>query len=667
MPLTRRDLVRLLSSSTFLLSAGSFATAPAAKNSPAVALDFPQGVASGDPSPTAVMLWTRAVPQNGASEAAVLLQVCTTPDFELPVAEALLMCSAESDYTVRAYVDQLQADKAYFYRFLGANNSVSRLGQTRTAPDPEQAKTLNMAFVSCQNFEQGYYGAWARMIADDQTLPEEQRVQLVLHLGDFIYERSWQARQDGSALSRQLAPLPEGEARGDSRYAKSLADYRHIYRHYLSDPWLQEARARWPFICTWDDHEFSDDNYQSYSHYGPNPKLEAWRKLNANQAWFEYIPCTLNQLAGQAAHDLRKPQLSGDPASDNQKARDSLCIYRRLRWGKHVDIVLTDARSYRSPPCLPEGFAESLGLQMNSKDLVAIADAGREYNKGKPPATLPYGSPPAPNPFKERAAGSCLGEEQRQWLLDSLRSSTATWKLWANPLPLLPLHLDLGSIPFSSYEHSVFNIDAWMGYPHERNTILGGLQTAGVSGLVSLSGDHHMHGAAAIRADFDAPESQPVAVDFSCAGISSTPLFDSVLAVAKDDHPDFAALVEAKHRGEYFPNWNMTLLQGVLSAYSFERLGSTRLAQWLGPNRTNPGLLFADSTANGYGLATFSATDLQLSLVAVAEVQQDFEQAPPVSYRAKFQLPLWEAEEGPALQGPQFEGQPPFPFSLMAG
>jgi hypothetical protein len=165
----------------------------------------------------------------------------------------------------------------------------------------------------------------------------------------------------------------------ENRYAVSLADYRHLYQTYLSDPHLQEARARWPFICIWDDHEFANDNFQSFSTYGGEHVLDARRKQSSSQAWFEYIPSVLNQLAAQPAHDFRPQELDGDESARNRAALDSLRIYRQLSWGKYLDIVLTDSRSYRSPPCLPKDFAKSLGLPMNTVQLVEIADAGSAY------------------------------------------------------------------------------------------------------------------------------------------------------------------------------------------------------------------------------------------------------------------------------------------------
>jgi alkaline phosphatase D len=304
---------------------------------------------------------------------------------------------------------------------------------------------------------------------------------------------------------------------------------------------------------------------------------------------------------------------------------------------------------------------------MNTVELVAIADAGRTYNDGRPPAVLPYGDGTIANPAREREPGSCLGQSQRDWLLAAVTGSTATWKLWGNSIPLLPLRLDMSSVPFAGYEDSVFTIDAWQGYPGEATWLLERVQEAGVTGLVSLSGDHHMHGAGTIRARFDDPEATPVTVDFNCAGISSTTLFENVRSVAGEDHPEFAALVETEHGGQTRPNWNMTLLQGVLAAYAYHHTGSTRLARWLGPNRANPGLAFVDSTATGYGIAHFSAEQVAVSLVAVPAVQRDFTQPPPASYRAQFELPLWQAGKAPQLSGPRFLGAPPFPFNATSG
>ena len=112
-----------------------------------------------------------------------------------------------------------------------------------------------MAFVCCQSYEQAYYGSWARMLADDKAKSDSEQIDFVLHLGDFIYERSGpKLANDMPVPPDRCPPFPDGVQQDDYSYALTLADYRHLYKTYLSDPNLQEARARWPFICTWDDH-----------------------------------------------------------------------------------------------------------------------------------------------------------------------------------------------------------------------------------------------------------------------------------------------------------------------------------------------------------------------------------------------------------------------------
>ncbi len=605
------------------------------------------------------MLWTRAVPKGDSSEATLQVQLSLDSAFTQVVVQAPVATNRDQDFTLRVYVDGLEPDTRYYYRFTGGADNFSRTGRTRTAPPVGQERRANLAFASCQSYEQGYYSAWARMLEDDKAKADGEQIDFVLHLGDFIYERSWPTLADGTPVPRPLPPFPDGVVEDEYSYALTLADYRHLYKIYLSDPHLQEARARWPFVCTWDDHEFSNDNFQSFSTYGDTPLQQSERKLVANRAWFEFIPTVLDELVEQPAHNFR----STDTATSNQDAVDSLCIFRRLRWGSLLDVFLTDSRSYRSPPCLPEGLAEELGLVMNTVGLVEIADAGSEYNNGEPPLTLPYGENNTPNPGKERAPGSLLGAAQRDWFLQELESSAAPWKLWGNALPLIPMRLDLGSLPFTGYEDSIFHIDAWAGYPHEVSLLMKRVEDADITGLVSFSGDHHMHGAGIIKHNAGDEDAAPVAVDFSIAGISSEPMFGELYKVSSQSHPDFAPLVYRTEGDAIAPTWNMTMLDGALSSLAYSKTGLLSASRWLGPNKANPGLRYLDCTANGYGLATFEPGKLQVEMITIDSVAEDFDQVPAIKYLARFQLPLWSAQESPQLSEPQFQFGAPFPFN----
>lgn len=669
MPITRRNLLELLSSSTFYLTVFPSLGMAAELSIDTLPLAFPQGVASGDPQPDGIMLWTRAVPVSGEvpiadekSSVRLLLQISGDSNFSTLLLQEQVHTDAASDFTLRTYIDGLAPDTYYYYRFVGAQDTVSRTGRTRTAPAPDQAQKVNLAFASCQSFEQAYYGSWARMVENDRAAAEEDRIQFVLHLGDFIYERCWNQRQDGSPQSRRVPPFPDGVDTPKNRYAVSLADYRHLYKTYLSDPHLQEARARWPFICTWDDHEFSNNNFQSYSAYADESVLDVQRKLHGNQAWFEYIPAVLDELEGQAAHDFRQPPSGASQAEQNQTAVESLCIYRKLGWGKNLDIVLTDNRSYRSPPSVPVELAADLGLPLNPVELVAIIDAGSTYNEGRPPSTLPYGDGTVPNPARDHAPGSMLGLEQRRWFLSTMEASQAPWKLWGNALPLLPMRLDMSSVPFADYHDSIFNLDSWAGYPHEVDVLMTQIAEQNITGVVSLSGDHHMHGAGTIRrstTDVDAP---PVAVDFTVAGISSSPIFEDLVAASRKDHSQFGELVYREIDSGLEPVWHISMLDGVFAALTYSKTGLESVSDWLGPNTANPGLRYVDTTANGYGLASFDLDELQVQLITMEDCRQDFVNPPGIKHITGFRLPRWRPNEPPKLEGPTFTGGAPFPF-----
>ncbi len=678
MPITRREMLGLLSSSTFFLTAAPVPLAaddttpdapsasPSSLPTTLSAAGFEQGVASADPQPDAIMLWTRAVPETDTDTAVnLLLELAQDEAFTQKVLSTPVACTAEADYTVRAYVNGLQADSRYYYRFRAANNTFSRIGRTRTAPPADSARTANVAFTSCQSYEQAHFGGWARMIAEDRAAAVEEQIDFVLHLGDFIYERSWHTRVDGSPQARRVPDLPDGVDTDENRYAVSLADYRHLYKVYLSDPHLQEARARWPFVCTWDDHEYANDNYQSYSTYHGEHRLDPARKLRANQAWFEFMPAVLDELQGQPARGFQAGALGAGDEQDNRTAIDSLCIYRRLRWGSLVDVVLTDTRSYRSPPCLAEGFAETLDLPLNTVKLVEICDAGQDYDGGKPPPTLPYGDGTTPNPAQRRPAGTLLGAEQREWLLDTLGESRATWKLWGNSLPLLPMRLDMSTLPFTDYEDSLINLDAWGGYPSEQAYLMDAISERRIGGVVSLSGDHHMHGAGIVNRSASQPDAPAVTVDFTVAGLSSSPVFGDLVAAARESHGGFSSLVftETEPGAPLEPVWHMSMLDGVLAASIYARSGLRAAARWLGPNSANTGLMYTDTTVNGYGLARFSSEQLTVQMVALEDCREDFTTPPQIRYTARFDLPLWDGGTVPQLAGPHFDGQAPFPFS----
>jgi alkaline phosphatase D len=465
------------------------------------AVRFAEGVASGDPMPDAITLWTRAkIPSEPNASQDLTLQLAAQPDFKETLVEHQVRALPETDHTVRVFVDGLKPDRIYYYRFLAARGGTSRIGRTRTAPAADSGRTVTIACTSCQNYEIGFYQGWRRMIVDDEAAAPDQLIDLVLQVGDFIYEgagyhvpdvdfqrvhKGANALLDSNGNPRRVPPFPSGGVPGDyaDKAAKTVEDFRLLYRTYLQDPNLQDARARWPFVCTWDDHEFADNSWQGHTNFGARQS----GRLAANQAWFEYIPAALSNARAEAgiapgAHDFKAADVQDNPFGGpgqprpetepgNQKAIASLAIYRTLSFGKHVNLLVTDVRSYRSGPPQPKWWLDKhLGGKAvpNAMGLVATLDAGRDANDGKPPVTISVDGKVYPNPRFSEPPGTMLGRDQLHWLKGSLVSSDKTWKLCVSGVPMTGLTFDFDAVFWKSVPRVMLSADTWTGYPGER-------------------------------------------------------------------------------------------------------------------------------------------------------------------------------------------------------
>jgi alkaline phosphatase D len=154
---------------------------------------FPQGVASGDPTADRVILWTRRPPVNDNFTKKLIVEISTTPDFKKILAGGTANISAESDWTCRFLVTDLKPNREYWYRFVDEHGFASRTGRTITAPNDDSDTPVRFTFVSCQCPNEGALNAYRRMIFEDEARSKDQRLNFVLHLGDFIYEVTWYA------------------------------------------------------------------------------------------------------------------------------------------------------------------------------------------------------------------------------------------------------------------------------------------------------------------------------------------------------------------------------------------------------------------------------------------------------------------------------------------
>ena len=276
---------------------------------------------------------------------------------------------------------------------------------------------MRFAFVSCQNVQQGASTAYRRMIWEDERKPPGDRLGFVLHLGDFVYEIVWypEDRPQGmyARKLRDIVRYPNGEKHRDFHVPTTVDDYRALYRAYLLDPDLQDARAYFPFVYMWDNHEFSWKGWQTQQNFGAGVLPAQTRKVAACQAWFEYQPARVIRANSSANDQFTPPAVQDAPIQNfdasglglepgNLAAINSLKLYRTLRWGRNVELILTDNRSFRSEPLTdredfapfkPKGFSQG-----TPADVLEILDAGRNYAGGRPPETIEFNGTAVPNP-----------------------------------------------------------------------------------------------------------------------------------------------------------------------------------------------------------------------------------------------------------------------------
>ena len=650
---------------------------------------FPQGVASADPLPDAVVLWTRVEPEEaGTDSVELLVQVSRDPEFGDVILEQPVLAERSFDFTVRCFTAGLEPDRSYHYRFLAPDGSASRMGRTRTAPSEDADRPLTVAVCSCQHYEEGLFSAYRRLLLDDEQADSDNKIDLVVHVGDFIYEAGNRRplisldgeeielrNADGSRRFVRSLPSkgPVGPM-GEQLVAESLDDYRELYKVYLLDPDLQDARAAFPFVCIWDDHEFYNDAWQSYHPRGPAQQ----RKMDSNQAWFEYIPAALsrNPASGNPARDFSPAVVSDvelDGFDDNYLSREpnnlaaigTLSIYRSLRWGRMAELLLVDGRSYRGPrgvdASIPGG--EFLTSEPVPASLVETQNAGRTANGGDPPETVTWGGEELPNSRRDSPAGSLLGAEQKQWLTASLRASESRWKVVCNDVPLMRFGFDMSFRDYGSL-NDLWWTDAWDGYPLERRELMSFIAQEGITNVVSLTGDRHAHFAGVVYDDFDNDSSRAVLAEFVGSSICSGPRLKNQGNSTQSD-PQLHTRVQFDGSGFGFPrtimpSLNAWLLFGEEAAARLSETGDELAAMQQAVDAVNPHLQYADTDGVGYVIVRFTTDAASAEFVTVDEpIVHPGEESPAVWRRVRFAVPAWPAGEEPALEFVGMDGDAP--------
>ncbi len=375
---------------------------------------FYHGVASGDPLHDRVILWTRVTPDTDG-EITVQWKIATDTALAKVVQSGTTTTNQALDYTVKIDAVGLQPNTTYYYGFEALGRK-SLTGRTRTAP-VDGVQQLRFAVVSCSNYQQGFFNAYAR-------IAERKDIDAVIHLGDYIYEYA----DGGYGYTKEV-----GRGHEPKTEVISLSDYRIRHSFYKLDPDLRRAHQQHPFIAIWDDHETANDSYKDGANNHDSATEGSWqeRKLAAEKAYFEWMPI-------------------------RRKAINNNQIYRSISYGHLMDLILVDTRL--------EGREKQLGGK-DTTGKTAI-DTALWKSSGR----------------------TLLGLEQQQWLLEQLQQSKATWKILANQVMMMQVEAQALGL--------ATNLDAWDGYPAEREKIYTFLQSKGIKNLVVLTGDIHCSWAA---------------------------------------------------------------------------------------------------------------------------------------------------------------------------
>ncbi|MDP9141274.1 MAG: alkaline phosphatase D family protein [Pseudomonadota bacterium] len=429
--LSRRDFLRRAALGSVAL--GSLPMLPACGSSDGAGgrgpdggdLEFRHGVASGDPLADRVMLWTRVSGMDSGS-VSVSYSVWSDPSLSQLVTSGSASTDASRDYTVKVDVGGLQPGTSYYYRF-DAGSAQSLVGRTRTAPEGATGH-LRIGVVSCSSLAHGYFNAYRK-------IAERSDLDVVLHLGDYIYE--YGTSQYGEV--RAYEPAHE---------ILTLEDYRIRHAQYKQDPDLQEAHRQHPFINIWDDHETADNSWNAGANNHAEGAEGVWaqRKAWAIQAYYEWLP--IRQV---------------DPSQPER-------IYRSFRYGDLADLVMLDTRLI------------GRDLQASLVDAASINDEERHLLGATQLTWL------GEQLAQTGATWKLLGQ---QVMFGQLRIPNLPELSVLTGIPIEQLQTLLSSLPVVSTGGLIINTDQWDGYRAERARVYALLESLNVENPVVLTGDIH--------------------------------------------------------------------------------------------------------------------------------------------------------------------------------
>ncbi|EGR2918481.1 alkaline phosphatase [Vibrio parahaemolyticus] len=476
MSLSRRDFMKVVSSTavaTGLIGCGS-------DDNESVAVSFEHGVASGDPTQTQVIIWTRVT--TAASYVDVSWQVASDIEFLNVVQSGVFTTDTGRDFTVKVDVQNLNANSQYYYRFM-VGEMMSEVGQTQTLPE-DGVEKASMAVVSCANYPAGYFHVYREILNQHEQSPFD----VVLHLGDYIYEygAGGYASEDAAALGREPSKGTE---------CITLDDYRKRYAQYRQDADLQALHAKLPMIAVWDDHELANDTWKNGAeNHQDDDGSFIDRRAAAAAAWTEWLPVRENTFS-------------------------NMLIYRQFSFGNLVNLMMLDTR-------------------------LVGRDKPLDYFSLSAPTMEAIGGLVAQSRSADR---ELLGTEQLAWLMNEFNTHDAKWNVLGQQVLMSRMELPSSVMTamfqlFTSTEEKKteallavntaitgylvdpsadpislpYNLDAWDGYYVEREKVYQ-LAKASSGNFVCLAGDTHNAWASELKD----VSNNPIGVEFATSSVSS--------------------------------------------------------------------------------------------------------------------------------------------------
>ncbi|EKG2654747.1 alkaline phosphatase D family protein [Vibrio parahaemolyticus] len=476
MSLSRRDFMKVVSSTavaTGLIGCGS-------DDNESVAVSFEHGVASGDPTQTQVIIWTRVT--TAASYVDVSWQVASDMEFSNVVQSGVFTTDTGRDFTVKVDVQNLNANSQYYYRFM-VGEMMSEVGQTQTLPE-DGVEKASMAVVSCANYPAGYFHVYREILNQHEQSPFD----VVLHLGDYIYEygTGGYASEDAAALGREPSKGAE---------CITLDDYRKRYAQYRQDADLQALHAKLPMIAVWDDHELANDTWKNGAeNHQDDEGSFIDRRAAAAAAWTEWLPVRENTFS-------------------------NMLIYRQFSFGSLVNLMMLDTR-------------------------LVGRDKPLDYFSLSAPTMEAIGGLVAQSRSADR---ELLGTEQLAWLMNEFNTHDAKWNVLGQQVLMSRMELPSSVMTvmfqlFTSTEEKKteallavntaitgyladpsadpislpYNLDAWDGYYVEREKVYQ-LAKASSGNFVCLAGDTHNAWASELKD----VSNNPIGVEFATSSVSS--------------------------------------------------------------------------------------------------------------------------------------------------